>query len=198
MGTTGAWGCLSRGRGREAARLLPPPPGSWAQAGNILCGDLGTTLRRHCPRLPSHPPPTPEGMARDWQGWNPRLPPLAALTSSGPSPGSPGGVCVFGVGASHGGSHSGAFHPPGVEVHLDGPSQLAHSLRLPQSLQGPLGLQSGPPGPPCLGPACWAGGPPSTAVSGPVQAEARPQEVEPTREVTSQCSAASHHFLRLA
>lgn len=147
----------------EAGRLLGSSlhcSGSWARAGGntILCGDLGITPRRHCPPTSfPHPPPTPEGMARDWQGQNPRLPPLAALTSSGPSPGSPGGVCVFGVGVSHGGSHSGAFHPPGVEVHRTGPSQLAHSLRLPacRGLSGAVWA----PGAPLPGPSSsWAVG----------------------------------------
>lgn len=47
----------------EAGRLLGllHRSGSWAQAGGntILCGDLGITLRRHCPRLPSPIPTHP-------------------------------------------------------------------------------------------------------------------------------------------
>lgn len=73
VGTAGAWEPQSRGRGREAALLLPPPLRILSAGGNsILCGDLGITSSRHCPAtsLP-HPPPTPEGMARGRQGQTP-------------------------------------------------------------------------------------------------------------------------------
>ena len=127
VGTAGAWGCLSRGRGWEAALFLPPPLRILGASRNsILCGDLGITPSRHCPptSLP-HRPPTPRRDGPWPAGPDPRQPPPAALTSSGPSPGSPGGVRVFGVGVSHGGSHWGPFHPPGVEVHQQALPSLA-------------------------------------------------------------------------
>ena len=86
----------------------------------------------------------------------------------------------------------------GLSVHpeLRSTSRPFPAWPQPESscLQGPLWGCAGPRGPLAWARLELACGPPSTAVNGPVPAEARPQEVKPTREITSQCSVGAPSF----
>lgn len=140
-------------RQRPGGPSAPPSTaqGRWilsTKGNSILCGESQGTPES---ALPLTFPPHLEGMSHGWVGLGPRLPLLAPLRSSGPSPDSPGGFHTFGVRSSVLVLTLGLSIHPRVVVSWAGPSQLSENLRLPAYMGLSGVVQAARP--PCWGPA---------------------------------------------